>query len=56
MEDAESTAEKLIQEDLGQAWTRDGQHREGLLAAEKGTRQRFGESILPRNPGGASEH
>jgi hypothetical protein len=30
-EDAESIAEKLISEGLGEAWQRDGQHRELLV-------------------------
>ncbi len=35
-EAGESVAEKLIQEGLGKAWERDGQHRELLMAVEDG--------------------
>ena len=34
-EDAESIAEKLIHEGLGEAWTRDGQHRDLLVELER---------------------
>lgn len=33
-EDSESIAEKLNQEGLGEAWTRDGQHRDLLVGLE----------------------
>lgn len=38
-EDAESVAEKLIQEGLGEAWKRDGQQRDLLIGLEKQARQ-----------------
>ena len=34
-ESAESIAEKLIQQGLGRAWTRDGQHRDLLVELER---------------------
>ncbi len=34
----ESIAERLVQEGLGQAWTRDGQHRDFLVGLEQSTR------------------
>ena len=38
-EDAESIAEKLIQEGLGRAWTQDGQHRNLLVKLEDEARK-----------------
>jgi len=38
-ESAESIAEKLIQEGVGEAWTRDGQHRDLLVELEERARQ-----------------
>ena len=38
-EDAESIGEKLIQEGLGRAWTRDGQHRDLLVGLEENARR-----------------
>ena len=35
-EAGESVAEKLIQQGLGKAWERDGQHRGLLMAVEEG--------------------
>ena len=37
--DGESVDEMLVREGLAEAWTRDGQHRNVLVAAEKGTRR-----------------
>ena len=44
-EDAESIAEKLIQEGLGEAWKRDGQHRDLLVELERQA-QRDGNGCL----------
>ena len=35
----ESIDEMLVREGLAEAWTRDGQHRDVLVAAEKGARR-----------------
>ena len=37
--DGESIDEMPVGEGLAEAWTRDGQHRNVLVAAEKGTRR-----------------
>ncbi len=44
-EAGESVAEKLIQEGLGKAWERDGQHRNLLMVVEDGA-ERDGNRVL----------
>ncbi len=38
-ENGESIDEMLVREGFAEAWTRDGQHRDVLVAAEKGARR-----------------
>ena len=38
-QDGDSIDEILVREGLAEAWTRDGQHRDVLVAAEKGARR-----------------